>query len=270
MREDTLFVYQNGTFYSVGISGNIWYNTVDSLPSKSLTDSIFTLGKVGIGLRDPLGTLHLYNDNKTDLIVQSLDSASVKIWSSWDGTSSRTASLLFGNNTSSGNIPNNSWGIFLEPTNQPLAPNFSVGFANGNWTNNSDKKVLVLDTAGNAKLTAYPEDRADANTAHLNSLYTDIDGNVKSARREITPPTGYINASTVSTGNTFNYYNHYSTQLTNIGLSPVPLVNLDFYIYSFDPAVFSNVSISSTGVLTYDIIATSTTKTFIDVRFITK
>ena len=55
-----------------------------------------------------------------------------------------------------------------------------------------------------------------------------------------------------------------------MGLKPIPLANLDFYVFSFDPAVFNNVIISPTGVISYDVIARSVTKTYIDVRFYTK
>lgn len=135
-------------------------------------------------------------------------------------------------------------------------------------TKNVEK--LRIDTLGDIRFNLYPETRADDTTTYLNLLYTDDQGTVKSARREVIPPTAYINATTVTPGNSFNFYNYYSAQLSGMGLTPIPLANLDFYIFSYDPAVFNNVTISSTGVLTYDVIATSDTKTYIDVRFYTK
>lgn len=125
-------------------------------------------------------------------------------------------------------------------------------------------------TDGEVQITNYPNTRGDDTTAHLNSLYTDGTGNIKSARREIIPPSPFIDISTASTGNTFNYYNYYSTQLTNIGLTPIPVGSLDFYVFAYDPAVFANVSINGTGVLTYDVISSTATNSCIDIRFFTK
>lgn len=125
-------------------------------------------------------------------------------------------------------------------------------------TNSSPQNINdSIYTNGDIQLANYPETRADDTTAHLNMLYTDNAGNVKSARREIIPPPVDLDVSSTSTGNTFNYYNHYATQLTNVGLTPVPLANLDFYLMYYDNAVFNNVSVSATGVLTYDVISTS-------------
>lgn len=128
-----------------------------------------------------------------------------------------------------------------------------------------------IDVAkGGIRIRDYDETRADDTSGYLNTLYTDANGFVKSGRREIVPPVAYIDAAAVSAGNTFNYYNHYATQMTNVGLSAIPVGNFDFYVLSYDVTVFANVSISAVGVLTYDIIATTTTQTFIDVRFYTK
>ncbi|MDB4088771.1 hypothetical protein N9544_04015 [Flavobacteriales bacterium] len=125
-------------------------------------------------------------------------------------------------------------------------------------------------TGGEIQLTNYPNDRADDTTAHLNVLYTDGSGNIKSARREIVPPAVALNISTVSVSNLFNYYNHYATQLSNAGLTPIALANLDFYVLYYDTAIFDNVTISVSGELQYDVIATSETHAVIDVRFYTK
>lgn len=134
---------------------------------------------------------------------------------------------------------------------------------------NSVEQLRLNDT-GDIVLANYPNSRGDDNYDRLNELYTNSNGQLLSAHREIIPPTAFINASSTSTGNTFNYYNYYSAQITAAGLSPIPASNLSFVVFSYDPAVFNNVTISNAGVLTYDVIATSNSKTFIDVRFITK
>lgn len=134
---------------------------------------------------------------------------------------------------------------------------------------NSTEQMRLNDT-GDLILNNYPNTRGNDDYDRLNNLYTNSNGQLLSARREIIPPTAFINASTTSSGNTFNYYNFYSSQVTSAGYTPIPSGNLSFVVFSFDPAVFNNVSISTTGILTYDVIATSESKTFIDVRFITK
>lgn len=138
-------------------------------------------------------------------------------------------------------------------------------------TNSPATKITdSIFTRGIVRLENYPETRADDTSSYLNVLFTDVNGDIRSARREIIPPTAFINATTVAPGNSFNYYNHYTAQMNLMGLTPIPIANLDFYVFSFDPSVFNNVVISPLGVLTYDIIAKSVTKTYIDVRFYTK
>lgn len=124
-------------------------------------------------------------------------------------------------------------------------------------TNSANSINDSIYTNGEVRITNYPETRGDDTTTHLNILYTDINGNIKSARREIIPPPVALDISVSSTGNTFNYYNHYATQLTNMGLTPIPLAKLDFYVSYYDNLIFSNVSINATGVLTYDVTTSS-------------
>ena len=161
---------------------------------------------------------------------------------------------------------------------------YRIGLTNGelgylskdfNWYKIGTKEGATnitdsIYTEGLVQLKDYPETRADDTTTYLNLLYTGQDGTVKSGRREIIPPYPFIDISTSSVGNTFNYYSYYSTQLTNAGLQPIPLANLDFYVFAYDSAVFNTVSISSTGVLTFSVTATTATISCIDVRFYTK
>lgn len=124
-------------------------------------------------------------------------------------------------------------------------------------------------TGGDIRLTNYTETRADDTSSYLNTLYTDALGNVKSGRREIIPPSVAIDVTLTGT-NTFNYYNHYATQMTNAGLTPVPLANLDFYVMYFDTGVFSTATINASGVLSYTVVSPTTDYAVIDVRFYTK
>lgn len=135
-------------------------------------------------------------------------------------------------------------------------------------TNNTER--LRVDSIGDVKLSQYLDSRADDTTTYLNVLYTDNSGNLRSARREIVPPMAHLSVFPLTTGNSFNYYNHYATQMTNAGLQAIASSDLDFYVLGYDTSILSNVSISATGVLSYDVITTVSTKTFVDVRFFTK
>jgi len=128
----------------------------------------------------------------------------------------------------------------------------------------------TIFTHGEVLLKSNPNTRSDDTTGYLNVLYTDPGGQILSGRREIIPPSPFIDVSPASTGNSINMYNYYSTQFTNNGLQVIPLANLDFYVISFDTSVFSNVAISPTGVLTFDVLTSSRTNSCIDVRFYTK
>ncbi|MEN8927854.1 MAG: hypothetical protein ABF242_07855 [Flavobacteriales bacterium] len=128
----------------------------------------------------------------------------------------------------------------------------------------------TIFTNGEVILKSHPNTRADDTTGYLNVLYTNPDGQIMSGRREIIPPSPFIDVSSASTGNSINMYNYYSTQFTNSGLQVIPVANLDFYVISFDTSVFSNVAISPAGVLTFDVLTSSRTNSCIDVRFYTK
>ena len=170
-------------------------------------------------------------------------------------------------------IINDSLFFFLRNTSPKGYPLDSIRSSAWNEIGTNSPPSRITDsiyTRGVVRLSDYPETRADDTSSYLNILYTNSNGDIRSARREVIPPTAFINATTVAPGNSFNYYNHYVAQMNLMGLSPIPLANIDFYVFSYDPAVFNNVVISNTGVLTYDVIAISDTKTFIDVRFITK
>jgi hypothetical protein len=170
--------------------------------------------------------------------------------------------------------------LYLDTVNKV----YRIGLTNGqlgfltknyNWhkIGTSSSAFSITDsifTKGLVQLTDYPDTRADDTSAYLNVLYTDNSGNIKSGRREIIPPSPFINISVASTGNTFDYYSYYNTKLTTAGLSPIPLANLDFYVFAFDPAVFDVVSINTSGVLSFNVLSNAATTSCIDVRFYTK
>lgn len=198
-------------------------------------------GDVGIGNDNPNFTLSLYRPGD--------DANWIQIANDTTGDSGTDGFYIGINNKGSGYV----WNAEKKP----------IHF----YTSNTVQ--MTLEDTGNLKLVQYPESRADDTTGHLNMLYTDVNGVVKSARREIIPPTAFINASSVG-ASTFNYYTYYAAQLTAAGLTPIPLSKLDFYVFSYDPSVFNTVSISATGILSYNVFSPSSTTTFIDVRFYTK
>ena len=84
------------------------------------------------------------------------------------------------------------------------------------------------------------------------------------AARVFYPPSIAIDASTNGTGRTVNLYTEYTDQFASVNTvasagapAAVPTYasnELYYYVTYSDPTVFDNISISATGVMTYDII----------------
>lgn len=98
----------------------------------------------------------------------------------------------------------------------------------------------------------------------VEDVIQDIAPITSKAARVFYPPSIAIDASTTGTGFTINLYTQYTAQFaspvaSNPGASgTIPVyaaAELDYYVTFADPAVFANISISNTGVMTYDIIA---------------
>src|SRR5690606_8124325 len=84
------------------------------------------------------------------------------------------------------------------------------------------------------------------------------------AARVFYPPSIAIDASSTGTGRTINLYTQYTTQFSTPAVSslgaPTAIQtyasgDLYYYVTYYDPTVFANVSISATGVMTYNVIA---------------
>lgn len=88
------------------------------------------------------------------------------------------------------------------------------------------------------------------------------------AARVFYPPSIAIDASTNGTGRTVNLYTEYTDQFASVNTvasagapAAVPTYasnELYYYVTYSDPTVFDNISISATGVMTYDIIGQPT------------
>lgn len=92
-----------------------------------------------------------------------------------------------------------------------------------------------------------------------------------------------IKTSETLVGETLDLYNQYKAQFSGSSgnfakSSDAPLVipyfpessDLYYYITDFDPAVFSNVSVSNDGIMSYDITPAATDYTFINIIFVLK
>jgi hypothetical protein len=103
-------------------------------------------------------------------------------------------------------------------------------------------------------------------------------------------PLGYTNwfympsisfdTSSTGTGRTKNlytlYYNQFKTPLVKSTGAPasVPYIpaatDMYYYITDYDTNVFANISITASGIMTYDVIASATTCSYINIAFVLK
>jgi len=89
-----------------------------------------------------------------------------------------------------------------------------------------------------------------------------------------------FDTSIISTGLTRNLYQEYVSQFTNVAvrntsapanIAYIPIsTDLNYYVTYFDPAVFANLSIDDNGILTYDVIDTGTTTSYLNIVFALK
>lgn len=93
-------------------------------------------------------------------------------------------------------------------------------------------------------------------------------------------PSISINTSTTTTGSTLDLYTLYKTQFATpkvkstgapatIQFLPMP-TDLYYYITDYDTAVFSNISINANGVMTYNVTASATESSYINIVFVIK
>jgi hypothetical protein len=84
------------------------------------------------------------------------------------------------------------------------------------------------------------------------------------AARIFYPPSIAVDASTNGTGRTLNLYTQYTAQFNSPAVfstgapAAIPTytaAELYYYVTYYDPAVFANVTINASGVMTYDVIA---------------
>jgi hypothetical protein len=93
-------------------------------------------------------------------------------------------------------------------------------------------------------------------------------------------PSVSFDTSTNGTGRTKNlyslYYNQYKTPLVKSAGAPVSVpyipaaTDLYYYITDYDTSVFANVSINASGVMTYDVISSATSCSYINIVFVLK
>ena len=135
-------------------------------------------------------------------------------------------------------------------------------------------------------MTVYNTATASANTAYYVSpgLYYN-DGNKwvrlpMGATNWFYMPSVSFSTATVGVARTQDLYALYAGQFTSpmakstSAPSAVPYIpakeELYYYVTYYDPAVFANVSIDDNGVMTYDVIATPTVCSYINIIFVLK
>ena len=93
-------------------------------------------------------------------------------------------------------------------------------------------------------------------------------------------PSVAFDTSVTATGQTKNLYNLYYGQFQNplvksagapVSVPYIPAAtDLYYYITDYDTSVFTNVTINASGVMTYDVTATATDCSFINIVFVLK
>ena len=92
-------------------------------------------------------------------------------------------------------------------------------------------------------------------------------------------PSIVIDVSTLGAGKTIDLYAQYLSQYgtpkaVSAGApAAIPTYTKDqlyYYVTYFDPAVFSNISVDANGVMTYSVIGSATTASFINIVFVVK
>lgn len=95
-------------------------------------------------------------------------------------------------------------------------------------------------------------------------------------------PSVVFDTTTTATGQTKDLYTLYKNQFSNVAANArsasapasIPFfpnaTDLYYYVTGYDPAVFKINSISSTGVLNYDILSNATSASFINIVFVVK
>jgi len=104
--------------------------------------------------------------------------------------------------------------------------------------------------------------------------------NDKPSLKSFYMPSINIDTSTIGNGQTFNLFESYKNQFENPVVkstgspSTIPFYSLAtdlyYYITYFDSSIFANVSIDASGIMTYDVIASSTGCAFMTVLFVQK
>ncbi|MGB7393863.1 MAG: hypothetical protein WA913_05685 [Pricia sp.] len=114
---------------------------------------------------------------------------------------------------------------------------------------------IDVDDAGKATVT---------NETNVQEVIEAIAPITSKAARIFYPPSIAVDASSSGTGRTINLYSQYTAQFATPAVAsagapaaiPTYSANeLYYYVTEFDTSVFANVSVSATGIMTYDVIA---------------
>jgi hypothetical protein len=146
----------------------------------------------------------------------------------------------------------------------------NITISNGNSitinVNDADSDATnEIQDAAEVDLVVPVDVDGDGNTeATLEEVVQDIAPIVSKSARIFYPPSIAVDASTTGTGRTINLYTQYTAQFATPAVvssgAPVAIPTyaaneLYYYVTYYDTSVFSGVSISNTGVMTYNVIA---------------
>ncbi|MEH6682698.1 MAG: hypothetical protein V7724_19300, partial [Sediminicola sp.] len=146
------------------------------------------------------------------------------------------------------------------------AINANTALINGHITNDGDTDATnELQNAAEVDLdTTVDVDGDGTAETNVEQAVQDMAPIVSKSARIFYPPSIAVDASTTGTGRTINLYTQYTSQFATpaVGSAGAPASiptyaanELYYYVTYYDNTVFSNVSISNTGVMTYNVIA---------------
>uniref|UniRef100_UPI00262ED00E hypothetical protein n=1 Tax=uncultured Maribacter sp. TaxID=431308 RepID=UPI00262ED00E len=284
----------NTTVDLSNLSDHDWYEVGGTSAPDNINDNIFTQGNVGIG------TTTITNNRALD-VEGNLE---INDYLYMNGKETLRASddwLRINTNNSNGFTNGNLFNKYTRIDNR-LTINETAGDFDFRVEGTADTHLLFTDAlnnevgigtntpdakldveGGTVRFSDYGSNAVSGTPTTL--LGVDADGDVVEVNslkssKIFYPPSIEVDVATTGTGRTIDlhdeYISQYGTPAVASAGAPAAIptyINTELYYYVtyFDPTVFANVSVSATGVMTYDVIAAPTDyNTLINVVFVVK